>query len=157
VAQRTLQALTVLVVVAGIALAAAQARRTSGLPAATEPKIMQRITIMAGDRPMTATLYDNPTARAFAATLPFAVTMHDHRDQEKAGPLPRPLSTGGPAQRDFTAGEIGYWSPTADIAVYYRSGDGLPSPGIIMIGKVDGDLMPMKAKGNLRVRFARAE
>lgn len=149
-------AAAVLVAIAGVSLVGARDNERPAHPA-MEQKALQKVTVKVGDRTLRATLFDNPTARDFAATLPFEADMHDLLGQEKAGRTVRALSTGGAAQRSFTAGDIGYWSPSADLAIYYRDGDQLPSPGIIMIGKVEGDIAALKVPGNVRIRFARAD
>ncbi len=88
----------------------------------------------------TAHLYDNATARDFASLLPVSITVHDLGGREKAGALPRELS-GGHGQNDYRAGQIGYWPPSHDLAVYYREdGFRIPSPGIVMIGQIDSGL-----------------
>lgn len=148
-------AAAVLVAIASFSLVGARDGERPAHPA-MEPKALQQITLTVGNRSLRATLFDNPTARDFAATLPFEADMHDLLGQEKAGPTARVLSTGGAAQRSFVAGDIGYWSPSADVALYYRGGDRLPSPGIIMIGKIEDDISALKAPGNVRIRFARA-
>ncbi|WP_197976522.1 cyclophilin-like fold protein [Sphingomonas sp. CFBP 13720] len=122
-----------------------------------QPEAIHKITLTIGKTTLSATLFENPTARDFATTLPFEADMRDLFWQEKAGRTARALSTSGPAQRDFEVGDIGYWSPSTDVAIYYRDGDKLPSPGIIMIGKVDGDISVLRISGKVRVRFARAD
>lgn len=149
-------AAAVLLAGAGVSFALARDDNIVSGPA-TEQKAMHKIRLTVGAKTFSATLFDNPTARDFATLLPFEADMHDLFRQEKAGRTPRALSTSGPAQRYFSAGDIGYWSPSADVAIYYRKGDGLPSPGIIMVGKIDGDVSLMDAPGNVRVKFARVD
>lgn len=149
-------AIATFVAVAGLSLAAGRNDGKPSMPV-VEQKAMQKIRLTIGQTTLSATLFDNPTARDFATTLPFEADMHDLFRQEKAGRTARALSTGGPAQRDFKAGDIGYWSPSADVAIYYRDGGNLPAPGIIMIGRIDGDVSSLKVPGNVRVRFARAD
>lgn len=140
----------------GMSLAVAQGGGGS-LRSAVEQKAMHKITLTIGAKTLSATLFDNPTARDFVATLPFEADMHDLLRQEKAGRTARALSTAGASQYSFSAGDIGYWSPSADVAIYYQKGDALPSPGIIMIGRIDGDVSSLAAPGNVRVTFAHAD
>lgn len=85
-----------------------------------------------------ATLLDNDSARDFASLLPLSVTMSDLHDREKYGPLPKELAPGS-AQHSFTAGDIAFWRPGPDVAVFYRTqGPAVPDPGIVLIGHVDG-------------------
>jgi hypothetical protein len=95
-----------------------------------------RLTI-GGDRSATVTLLDNATARDVASLLPVTLNMHDHLRREKAGSLPRAIASGRP-QSTYRVGDVGYWSPSNDLAIYYdHDGQTIPSPGIVMIGTVD--------------------
>jgi hypothetical protein len=50
--------------------------------------------------------------------------------------LPRALSEKGPRTKLYEVGEIAYWSPSHDVAIYYRQhGESIPSPGVIPIAK----------------------
>ena len=54
-----------------------------------------------------ATLYDNATARDFAALLPLTLTMEDYDTIERVSNLPRKLSTqGAPEGMAPVAGEL---------------------------------------------------
>lgn len=98
------------------------------------------IRLRIGTAEATARLYDNATARDFAALLPTTITLHDLGGREKAGPLPRDL-TSGPGQTGYRAGQLGYWAPSSDLAIYYREDDfQIPSPGIVMIGEIETGL-----------------
>ena len=95
-----------------------------------------RITI--GDQRFTATLDESPAAADLLAQLPVAIDMVDHGDVEKTGPLPRPLSLDGqPEGADPGAGDLGYYAPGNDLVLYY--GDQSFFPGIVVLGRLDGD------------------
>jgi hypothetical protein len=99
-----------------------------------------RIRLAIGGASATAHLYDNATARDFASLLPVSITLHDLGGREKAGTLPREL-TGGQGQSEYRAGQLGYWSPGHDLALYYRQdGFRIPGPGIVMVGEIDSGL-----------------
>ncbi|MGH3674846.1 MAG: cyclophilin-like fold protein [Mycobacterium sp.] len=85
-----------------------------------------RLRLTAGGASATALLYDKATARDFASLLPLSITVHDLGGREKAGTLPRELA-GGHGQNDYRAGQIGYWSPSHDLAIYW-CGDPLLRP-----------------------------
>ena len=88
----------------------------------------------------TAWLYDTAAARDFASLLPITVTLHDLGGREKAGELPRALAAGD-GQSDYRAGQLGYWAPSHDLAIYYHEdGFRIPSPGIAMVGEIDSGL-----------------
>ena len=102
------------------------------------PDIGIRLTI--GEATAAARLYDTATARDFASLLPLTITLSDLGGREKAGALPRAL-TAGAGQSDYRAGQLGYWSPSHDLAIYYyEDGFRIPSPGIVMIGEIESGL-----------------
>ncbi len=60
--------------------------------------------------------------------------------REKPGPLPRPLAA-GQGQATYQIGDLGYWPPSHDLAIFYADcGQRIPSPGIVIIGRVDTSL-----------------
>jgi hypothetical protein len=109
-----------------------------------------KIRFTIGHAVATATLDDNPTARDFASLLPVTLTMQDLFGREKPGPLPRTLNEGGKRQFSYEIGQVIYWSPTHDLAIYYAD-DGqrtIPSPGIIVLGKIDSGLNAIASAGD---------
>ena len=57
---------------------------------------------------------------------------------EKTGPLPSPLSLDGqPDGADPDVGDLGYYAPGNDLVLYY--GDQSYFPGIVILGRLDGD------------------
>jgi hypothetical protein len=99
-----------------------------------------RIRLTVGEASATACLYDNATARDFASLLPVTITVHDLGGREKAGALPREL-IGGRGQSEYRAGQLGYWPPSKDLALYYHEdGFRIPGPGIVMIGEIESGL-----------------
>ena len=92
-----------------------------------------------------------PTSRDFIALLPLTLTMDDLFRREKYGPLPRALSKGEP-KHSYEIGDIGYWSPGPDVAIYYRNdGEQIPDPGIILIGKIDSGVEAFNVPGSVKV------
>ncbi|MBB5399445.1 cyclophilin-like fold protein [Paraburkholderia youngii] len=117
-----------------------------------------KIKVNVAGKELQATLADNPTARDFAALLPIRVSMDDLFGREKAGSLPRAISTGGPSSDVYQVGDIGYWSPRHDIAIYYRQdGEKIPSPGIIKIGHFDSGVAALNVPGSVEVSIKRVE
>jgi hypothetical protein len=95
-----------------------------------------RITI--GDERFTATLDDSAATHDLLAQLPVTVDMVDHGGVEKTGPLPGPLSLDGqPEGADPDVGDLGYYAPGNDLVLYY--GDQSFHPGIVLLGRLDGD------------------
>ena len=88
-----------------------------------------RIRLTAGEIVLYATLDDNATARDFASLLPLTLQMNDLLEREKYGRLPRSLAAGGKPQSSYEIGNIVYWSPGPDIAIYYdHDGQSIPRP-----------------------------
>ena len=97
-----------------------------------------RIRLTARETVLTATLDDNATARDFASLLPLTLQMDDLFKREKYGRLPRPLTAGGEPLSSYEIGNIAYWSPGPDIAVFYdHDGQSIPDPGIVILGQID--------------------
>jgi hypothetical protein len=96
------------------------------------------IQITIGDQSFGATLQDTAAARDLTAQLPVTVDMVDHGGVEKTGPLPGPLSLEGrPEGADPDVGDVGYYAPGNDLVLYY--GDQSSFPGIVVLGRLDGD------------------
>ena len=108
----------------------------------TGPERNRRIRLIIGDRVATATLEDTAAARGFAAMLPVTISMHDLLGREKPGRLPRQLDiAGAPREYRYEVGEIAYWAPGNDIAIFYADdGQSIPQPGLIRLGAVDTGL-----------------
>ncbi|MDZ5664061.1 cyclophilin-like fold protein [Nocardioides sp. S-58] len=109
---------------------------TRPTPDLTEDDMQVRITI--GDRRFTATLDDSAAAADLLTQLPVTVDMTDHGGVEKTGPLLAPLSLDGqPDGADPDVGDLGYYAPGHDLVLYY--GDQSAFPGIVVLGRLDGD------------------
>lgn len=108
-----------------------------------------RIRLTVGGQVATAILEDNPTARNFASLLPVTVRMHDLFGREKPGPLPRALANGGPAEFSYDVGDISYWAPSRDVAIFYADdGQRIPNPGLIPLARIDTALEAIAQAGN---------
>ena len=117
-------------------------RSAPALSAATEASSEKanemKIRLRVGATSLTATLQGSKTSRDFASLLPLALTMKDLFRREKYGQLPRPLSGEGKRAHVYEVGQIAYWAPGPDVAIYYRQdGEPIPDPGIIILGMID--------------------
>lgn len=93
-----------------------------------------RLTI--GDTVLTGSLVDNATSRDFRTLLPLTVTLRDYEATEKVCDLPRPLSTDdAPAGIDPDVGDITYYAPWGNLAIFYREFD--YASGLIKIGHIE--------------------
>ena len=117
-----------------------------------------KIQITIGAKILTAALADNPTARDFASVLPLTVSMKDLFGREKYGDLPKALSEKSPRKNRYEVGEIAYWSPDQQFAIFYRQdGETIPSPGIILIAKIDAGSEALDVRGSVKVTIAVAK
>ncbi|EIK43089.1 hypothetical protein O59_004193 [Cellvibrio sp. BR] len=104
-----------------------------------------------------ATLLDNDTTRDFVALLPLTLTLTDYNNTEKISDLPKKLSRKGtPSTMTPKVGDIAYYAPWGNLAIYYRDfGD---SPGLIKLGAIDGDgIAALKVAGDLQVIIERQQ
>ena len=126
------------------------ARGADNTPTSHTSAVKIKLTI--DNKTLTATLADNGTARDFASLLPLTLTMNDLFGREKFGHLPRAISDKGKRTHTYEIGDIAYWSPGPDVAIYYHhDGEQIPDPGIIVIGKIDSGVAPLNVRGSVKV------
>ena len=117
-----------------------------------------KVRIKINDRVALATLNTTKTAREFAALLPLTLKMKDLFHREKYARLPHPLSEDAPHASRYSVGDIAYWSPSHDVAIYYRQdGETIPEPGIITIGSLDQGADLFDGSGSLTVTIDAAK
>jgi hypothetical protein len=120
----------------------------------TGPAMAQdRILISSDWGKVTAELADNNATRSLVKMLPLSIEMSDHLRQEKTGNLPSPLPE-VERQRAFSAGTLGLWDSN-DFVIYYRDGR-VPQPGIVILGRVTGDVSIFDRPGPVVIRVERA-
>ena len=111
-----------------------------------------RIRITTTDQVFTAVLEDSETARDFASLLPIEVTLNDYNQTEKVADLPRRLATtGAPDGTDSVVGDIAYYEPWGNLAIYYR--DFAWSRGLVRLGRLEGDASSLAAVEAGRARI----
>jgi len=116
-----------------------------------------RINIVINDEKIIkATLIDSETAREFIALLPLVLTLTDYNKTEKISDLPKKLTKkGAPPSVTPTAGDIAYYAPWGNLAVFYKGFEN--SPGLIKLGKIDSGLELLAGTDSLKVKFFRDE
>jgi hypothetical protein len=113
-----------------------------------------KIRLRIENRALTGTLIDSKTAQDFVSLLPLALTMNDLFGREKFAHLPRAISTEGKRTHTYEVGDIAYWSPGPDVAIYYQhDGEKIPNPGIIVIGKLDSGVDAFNVPGSAEVKI----
>lgn len=131
--------------------------RPVSAPAAAPQEIRVRIRIRLDDALITATLDDTPVARDFARLLPFEVRLRDYAQTEAIGDPPRRLQiAGAPAGYTPSAGDLTYYAPWGNLALFYR-GFG-HAKGLVRLGRIDTGLAHLRGlDGTKRARFERIE
>src|SRR5213080_1327446 len=142
---RILMAIALAAIFGPIARSADETTTTNQTPA-------MKIRLKVGNKVLTATLADNKTARDFVSLLPLTLTMNDLFGREKYARLPRAISQEGKRTHTYQIGDLAYWSPSHDVAVYYRQdGEKIPEPGIIVIGKIDSGVAALDVAGSVKI------
>ncbi|WP_292850321.1 cyclophilin-like fold protein [Nostoc sp. NMS8] len=109
-----------------------------------------KINIKAKDKVVTATLIDSKTTQDFISLLPLTLTLEDHARTEKVSDLPKKLSTeDAPPGSDPAVGDIAYYAPWGNLAIYYR--DFEYSNGLAILGKIDGGIEALNVPGSVEV------
>lgn len=117
-----------------------------------------KIRLTVNGQVITAILIDGETTRDFVSLLPLTLTLNDLFGREKFGHLPRAISTDGKRTHTYEIGDVAYWSPSPDVAIYYRQdGEKIPPPGIIVIGKMDSRVEALDVPGPVRVTLEHLE
>ena len=111
-----------------------------------------KIRLTVNGKILTARVIDSPTAKDFIGLLPLTLTMNDLFKREKFGHLPRAISEDGKHAHTYALGDISYWSPGPDVAIYYHhDGERIPDPGVIVIGKIASGLEAFNVPGSVKV------
>ncbi|MBD1835705.1 hypothetical protein H6F61_24240 [Cyanobacteria bacterium FACHB-472] len=114
----------------------------------TEQANRMKIDIKVGNKVVTATLIDSKTTQDFISLLPLTLTLKDHANTEKISDLPRRLSTeDAPPGSDPAVGDIAYYAPWGNLAMYYN--DFGYSNGLIILGKIDGGIEALNVPGSV--------
>lgn len=104
-----------------------------------------KIRLSAGNTVLTATMLDNETSRDFMSLLPLTVTFKDYAGTEKITYLPKRLSSkGAPAGTDPSIGDIAYYAPWGNIAIFYQ--DFGFSEGLIKLGYIGSGIEEFAGK-----------
>jgi hypothetical protein len=109
-----------------------------------------KIRMTVDGRSITATLIDSPTTRDFLSLLPLTLTLEDYASTEKIAYLPRKLSEEeAPAGVDPSAGDITYYAPWGNLALFYR--DFGYAKGLIKLGYIDNGMEVFNVPGSVSI------
>ncbi len=109
-----------------------------------------KIRVKVGDTVLTATLIDGATTRDLISLLPLTLTLKDYAGTERISDLPKRLSTeGAPSGSDPSVGDITYYAPWGNLAIFYR--DFGYSSGLVILGKIDDGIEAFNVSGSAKV------
>ncbi len=115
-----------------------------------------KIRIIVDGAELGATLEDNAASRDFAALLPLDLTLSDYHGTEKIADLPSRLSTEGlPEGVDPDVGDITYFAPWGNLALFYR--DFGYARGLVRLGRIEAGVERLVGDGALKARIERVE
>ena len=115
-----------------------------------------KIRLALEDTVITATLTDSNTTQDFMDLLSPTATLEDYAGTEKISYLPRKLSTAGaPAGSDPSVGDIAYYAPWGNLAIFYR--DAGYASGLVILGTIDSGIEALQVPGTLQATIERIE
>jgi len=103
-----------------------------------------------------AILNNSEMSRDFISLLPLDLTMKDLFCREKFAPLPRSISSEGIQIQKYEIGDIAYWAPGEDLAIFYRQDGQRIEEGLYILGRVKNDMAPFDTPGSVPVNVERA-
>lgn len=119
--------------------------------AQTSGESVMKVKMTFGGHAMTATLYDNPSARDFYSMLPLDLTIEDYSTNEKIAHLPRKLTEEGSGP--FTNEQpydLCYFKPWGNLAMFF---EGYKHPGLIRLGRFDAGFDALHVRGKFQLRI----
>lgn len=102
-----------------------------------------------------ATLEDNPTSQRFWQQLPLESKLDNYSHNEKIFYPPTKLSTKNGTAYAGKTGDITYYAPWGNIAMFIDKGTPQPAQGLIYMGKFEGDLTALSQ--SKKIKFEKAE
>ena len=119
---------------------------------AQEVKTLNAIKISIGDKTFTATLEDNPSARAFAETFPLEIEMNELNGNEKYFYLDKNLPSDSKRIGAIHSGDLMLFGSNC-VVIFYK--DFSTSYSYTRLGKIEdaSELEKILGAGNVKVKF----
>ncbi|MDH2431391.1 cyclophilin-like fold protein [Pokkaliibacter sp. MBI-7] len=115
-----------------------------------------KIQLLVNGKALDATLNDSAASRDFMSLLPLTLTLTDYASNEKIADLPKKLSLqGAPAGIDPEVGDITYYAPWGNLAIFYR--DFGYAKGLVSLGRINADMSLFAGKSAMQVTMRRTE
>ena len=108
---------------------------------------------------ITASLANNQTARDFYAQLPLTMKLEDYAQSEKIGmDIPNRLATvGSPKGYEGKQGDVTYYAPWGNLAIFYKDSDVGYANGLIYFGHIDSGLETLSKLNGEQVTIQKVE
>jgi hypothetical protein len=115
-----------------------------------------KVRIKIGASTFTATLLDNPTAKAFKALLPLTISMKELNNNEKFFDLPKSLPTNSSVPASIQSGDLMLYGSNT-LVLFYKSFS--TSYSYSKLGKIEdvNGLVAALGTGNVTVTFEMEE
>lgn len=115
-----------------------------------------KLLIALGASLLTAELEDSAAARDFAALLPLTLMLEDFAAAEKISDLPKRLSLdGAPSGTSASVGDITYYAPWGNLALFYRKGS--YAAGLVRLGVITSGIEHLQRPGSLKATISLAK
>ena len=112
-----------------------------------------KVRIDIGGTRLIASLVDTAPATDFASLLPLRLTLTDYAGTEKISDLPRRLTIeGAPAGVEPTTGDITYYAPWRNLAIFHR--DAGYAVGLVRLGAIESGLEALRRPGTVEITIA---
>ncbi|MEU9323514.1 cyclophilin-like fold protein [Streptomyces canus] len=107
--------------------------------ASADRNTAMNIQVTIDGQPVAATLNDHAVARDLVSLLPLSLDLEDFHRTERIAYPPRRLGvSGAPAPAAPKAGDLAYYAPWGNLALFYRDGDSASaSADLIILGHID--------------------
>lgn len=123
---------------------------------ANQGAAMSYIEIILDGATVTATIEDSAAAEDFLSLLPLTLVLEDYHNTEKISDLPRRLSTeGAPAGIDPEVGDITYYAPWGNLAIFYR--DFGYAKGLVRLGRITSGIDQLTRRDTFSVTIQRKD
>lgn len=137
--------------------ASSAAQRTPAAGTSTTPpdrNTAMDIRVTLDGHPVDATLNDSPAARDFAELLPLTLDLADFHRTERIADLPRRLTpSGAPAPTAPRTGDLAYYAPWGNLALFHRDGDSA-NADLLILGHIDTDTARLAGADRITVEAA---
>ncbi|MFJ8768963.1 cyclophilin-like fold protein [Streptomyces clavifer] len=131
-----------------------QETSASTAPSDTTRSTGMDIRVTLDGRAVDATLNDSPAARDFAELLPLTLDLEDFHQTERVADLPRKLDTSGaPEPAAAKAGDLAYYAPWGNLALFYRDGPSA-NADLLILGHIDADTDQMARADRITIEAA---